>query len=139
MLETTQTPNATLFFETKPAPTPSSRNARTANAISVGDTEAETSFRTGVRIRPLDFRDSRAREIVPQSVDFSAGNVFAGGWRLTRGQKVPDWVVDGVECSLTFTEGKPMTAVFYRVPGRTDEMRSLGLGPEFVLNMKRVN
>ena len=139
MLETTQTPNATLYFQTTPVPAPSSRNARVTKAISKGDTEAETDFRVSVRIRPLDFRDSRARAIVPQSVDFSSGNTYAGGWRLTKGQKIPDWVVDGIDCSLTFTDGKPMTAVFYRVPGRTEEMRSLGLGPEFVVNVKRVN
>jgi hypothetical protein len=136
MLPHTETPNATLRFATQPTAPVTGRNAPTANAVLVGATTTAATFTTGVYIRPVSFSDSRARAIVPSSIDFSSGQVWAGQWRLTTGATVPAWVVDGLECSLSF-EGKPMTAVFYRVPGRSAFANEERIGPEIVLQVKR--
>jgi hypothetical protein len=134
----TKKPNATLYFETKPEEPIASRNIRTS-AIAIGDTETDATFSAGIYIRPLDFRDSQARAILPAGVDFSSSNTWAGGWRLTRGVTVPTWIVDGKDCSLKFVDGKPMTAIFYKVPGRSDFAKGLAIGPEFVVLTKRFN
>lgn len=136
MLPHTELPNATLTFATQAAPSPTGRNAPTANAILVGATFKSAKFTAGVYIRPVSFNDSRARAILPGSVDFSSGQVWAGQWRLDNGETAPAWVVDGLECSLSFDD-KPMTAVFYKVPGRSAFANEERIGPEIVLHVKR--
>ena len=138
MLHHTEAPNATLRFATQPTAPVTGRNVPTGNAVLVGATTTAATFTTGVYIRPESFSDSRARAIVPSSIDFSSGQVWAGQWRLTTGISVPAWIVDGLECSLSF-EGKPMAAVFYKVPGRSDFANSRRMGPEIVLHVKRSN
>lgn len=139
MLPHTRTPNATLNFATLPTPTATGRNAPTANAFSTGAITTAATFTAGVFIRPVSFGDSRAKAILPNSIDFSSGQVWAGQWRLNTGGKLPAWIVDGLECSVTFTDGKPMTGVFYKVPGRSDWASSNRLGPKIVLHIKRSN
>jgi hypothetical protein len=139
MLPHTTTPNASLRFATLPTPSPTGRNAPTADAFSTGAVTTPATFTSGVFIRPVSFTDSQARAIVPNSIDFSSGQVWAGQWRLTTGMSVPAWIIDGLECSLTFTDGKPMTAVFYKVPGRTDWANAQAKGPQIVLHVKRSN
>jgi hypothetical protein len=139
MLSHTITPNATLRFATLPTPIATGRNAPTANAFSTGKVETDATFTAGVFIRPMSFGDSRARAILPNSIDFSSGQVWAGQWRLNASAKLPAWIVDGLECSVTFADGKPMTGVFYKVPGRSEWADSSGLGPQIVLHVKRSN
>jgi hypothetical protein len=139
MLPHTTTPNATLRFATLPEPSTTGRNAPTANAFSTGKVETDATFTAGIYTTPMSFKDSQARSILPGSIDFSSGQVRSGFWRLKTGEKVPAWVVDGLECSLTFTDSKPMTAVFYKIPGRSDWANANEKGPQFVLHVKRSN
>lgn len=136
MLPHTCTPNAKLRFEPISVPVPTSRNAPTASAYFT-DYADPSPFERPVYIRPVSFNDSRARAILPNSVDFSSGQVWAGDWRDELGQTLPDWVSDGHECSLAFADGKGMSAVFWRIPGRTEWANEQRLGPTFVLQVKR--
>jgi hypothetical protein len=137
MLPHTATPNATLRFVTLPVPLPTGRNAPTATAFTTGVTTPGSTFTTGVFLHPVSFSDTRARAIAPNSIDFSSGQVWVGQWRVRGWEKLPEWIVDGLECSVTFADGKPMTGVFYRVPGRSEWTNSKKLGPQFVLQVKR--